>query len=601
MKKNKTKRRFWSTIWRYSEGKHHNLILAMCLSVMVGVCLAMKPILVKLIIDDGITNTALADIDRFKAAAFYCILYIAFQMVQMATWGVAYRNLLIGIEGFLFNMRSMFFEHVQSLCMRFHDKNSSGELFNYIFGTPMSNLKGFLSQFAMHVPYQFVSMVISVAAMMSYDWILTLVMVVSLSVATILNTYSRKKIRRLSGELLSSESEASKYIGDILHGNSAVKMYAIEDEINTTFEEQLKDLRLKGIKVSFTQWLESAKPELTQHIGIMLVYLIGAFSCIYRDLTIGELSAFVASMTTIMNGINTLFTINLARSSAEASLDRIEIVMNENTTTPESVALRNIDIEKQSAKRNNMPCIEFRDVTFGYDDRKIFDKFNCKFDYNKSFGIVGSSGGGKSTIMKLIMRLYEVDEGDILMHNSSIKSYSLRDLRKTIGIVPQDPFIFRMSIINNIRIAAPDAPMLDIMRAMEIARVHEFVNDLKMGWNTIVGDGGYGLSGGQKQRIAIARAILGNPDILIFDEATSALDNVSERHIQNAINELMQTHTVFIIAHRLTTVRNVDEILVFDKGEVVQRGDYETLSEQDGMFKDMLNSTEEEEKKTVLF
>ena len=227
-------------------------------------------------------------------------------------------------------------------------------------------------------------------------------------------------------------------------------------------------------------------------------------------------------------------------------------------------------------------------------DRKIFENFNCKLYYNKSFGIVGSSGSGKSTITKLLMRLYEVESGEIFVHGCNIKKYSLRDLRKSIGIVPQEPFIFRMSIIDNIRIAAPDAPMLEIIKAMEVARVHEFVNELPKGWNTVVGDGGFGLSGGQKQRIAIARAILGKPDILIFDEATSALDNVSERHIQNAIDELMQTHTVIIVAHRLTTIKNVDEILVFEKGNVIQRGNYEELSNQEGMFRDMLMSSEDE-------
>lgn len=594
MKKTKHKRKFWSTIWEYAAESRKKLIIAMIFSLFVGTCLAIKPILIKYIIDDGISNTAISDIERFRTAAFYCFAYIAVQILQMLSWGVAYKNMLVGIEGFLFKMRSLFFEHVQTLCMRFHDKNSAGELFNYIFGTPMANLKNFLNQFSMNVPFQTISMVISVCAMLTYDWLLTIVMVVSLTIAMLLNFHSKKKIRRLSTSLLKSESEASKYVDDIIHGNSAVKMYAIEDEINSTFENRLEDLKKKGIKLSFTQWLESTKPEFIQHTGIMLVYLVGAFSCIYRGLTIGELTAFVSSMTTIMNALNTLFSINLARSSAEASLDRLNSVMNENTTTPEAASIHNPDIEKASAMRKNEPCIEFKNVAFGYDERKIFTDFSCKFDYNKSFGIVGSSGSGKSTITKLLMRLYEADEGEILVHGCNIKKYSLHDLRKMIGIVPQDPFIFQMSIIDNIRIAASDAPMQEIMKAMEIARVHEFVNDLPMGWNTMVGDGGFGLSGGQKQRIAIARAILGKPDILVFDEATSALDNVSERHIQNAIEELMKTHTVLMVAHRLTTIKNVDEILVFEKGKVIQRGNYDKLSKEEGIFKNMLNTGDAE-------
>ena len=214
-------------------------------------------------------------------------------------------------------------------------------------------------------------------------------------------------------------------------------------------------------------------------------------------------------------------------------------------------------------------------------------------EYNHSFGLVGSSGSGKSTITKLIMRLYDINSGEILMHGRNIKDYSLHDLRKNIGIVPQDPFIFQASIMENIRMACPEAPMPEVIQAMETARVHEFVNDLPKGWNTVVGDNGFNLSGGQKQRIAIARAILGKPDILIFDEATSALDNVSEKYIQHAMEDLMKTHTVIMIAHRLTTVKNVDKIFVFDKGEIVQTGTYDELSTTDGLFKDLLTVSQQ--------
>ena len=147
--------------------------------------------------------------------------------------------------------------------------------------------------------------------------------------------------------------------------------------------------------------------------------------------------------------------------------------------------------------------------------------------------------------------------------------------------------------MENIRMACPEAPMREVIAAMETARVHEFVNDLQKGWNTVVGDNGFSLSGGQKQRIAIARAILGKPDILIFDEATSALDNVSEKHIQHAMEDLMKTHTVIMIAHRLTTVRNVDKIFVFDKGQIVQTGNFEQLSQQEGLFKELLTISEQ--------
>lgn len=590
-KKNK-KNNFWKTIWGFVGDYKKNVIVAAIFAIFSGAAVASQNIIVKYIIDEGITNTALSNIGRLQMTALFCLCYVGAALVRILTWAVGYKNGLKGLEGFLFKIRSEFFDHIQTLCMKFYDKSSSGELFNYIMGSPMANLKVFLQNFILTIPNQSVAFVISIGALFSYDWLLTVVMMIFMVISIMLNMHSRKKIRHLSGELLKSESEASKYINDMLHGSNAIKMYAIEDKIHNDFEGRIRDLRNKGIKLTFTQWIESAKPEFTQHSGVAAIYLVGAFSCIYRGMSIGELTAFISSMTIITSALTSWFNINLQRSNAEASLERIKSILDAETTTPETSVYHSLDIEKRRAQNKNLPCIEFKDVTFGYDNRKIFEKFNCKMEYGKSFGLVGSSGSGKSTITKLIMRLYEVEDGEIDMHGCNIKKYSLHDLRKSIGIVPQEPFIFQMSILDNIRIACPDAPMQEIMEAMETARVHEFVNDLPNGWHTVVGDGGFGLSGGQKQRIAIARAILGKPDILIFDEATSALDNVSERHIQNAIDELMQSHTVIIVAHRLTTIKKVDKIFVFDKGKIVQDGSFDELAVQDGMFKNMLGSAE---------
>ena len=186
------------------------------------------------------------------------------------------------------------------------------------------------------------------------------------------------------------------------------------------------------------------------------------------------------------------------------------------------------------------------------------------------------------------MRLYDADSGVVRLHGRDIKEFNTHDMRKCFGVVPQNPFMFQCSIMENVRIARPDATNSEVIKAMEMAHVHEFVNDLPQGWNTIIGDGGLSLSGGQKQRVAIARAILGNPDILIFDEATSALDNISEALIQKSMEELMKTHTVIIVAHRLTTIRNVDRILVFKDGNIAEEGKFDELVERNGAFKELL-------------
>lgn len=571
------------------EGYRKNLLIAVVFSILNGICVAVQPLVLKNVIDEGIQNTMLGPDQKIKAVTIFCGIYVLVCAGRILSWAVGYKNALFGMEGFLFNIRSKFFNHIQHLCMRFYENTSSGELFNYIMGTPMSNLKNFLQQFALNVPIQTVSAAISLSVMVSYDWILTAVLLVTILVSILLNHYSRGKVRAMASDLLKTESEASKYIDDVLHGDRAVKMYAIEDNIYENFEDMLEALKKRGVQLSFKQWTENAKPEFTQNVGTAVIYLIGAVSCVYRGMTIGELSAFIGSMGIIFNAMNTWFNINLVKSNAEAGLERIEAVMKERSSTPEKTeGIRSLKREKERSRSQGSLCVEFADVTFGYDERKIFEHFNCQMKYDHSYGLVGASGSGKSTVTKLLMRLYDAEEGCVKLHGRDVKDYSIQELRKSIGIVPQDPFMFQMSIYENIRIAYPEATTKEIMDAMEIAHVHEFVNELPNGWNTVIGDGGFGISGGQKQRIAIARAVLGKPDILIFDEATSALDNVSEKHIQSAMEDLMKDHMVIIIAHRLTTIRNVDQVMVFDKGKIIQQGSYEELSTQEGMFKKML-------------
>ncbi|MBQ3226818.1 MAG: ATP-binding cassette domain-containing protein, partial [Clostridia bacterium] len=296
----------------------------------------------------------------------------------------------------------------------------------------------------------------------------------------------------------------------------------------------------------------------------------------------------------IMNTMTTFLNMELTRQSAVSGLEKIMNVINRESTTPDVAEnkKRDVSVEKEATLRKNGPCIEFENVDFSYEEGSyLYKNLSCQINYKESIGLVGSSGSGKSTFTKLVMRLYDVQNGTIKVHGRNIKDFKSHDLRMTFGVVPQNPFIFHGTIMDNIRIARPDCENIDIIRAMEIAHVHEFVNDLPKGWHTVIGDGGMHLSGGQKQRIAIARAVLGNPDILIFDEATSALDNVSERHIQEAMETLMKTHTVLIVAHRLTTIKNVDRIMVFDKGEIVEEGSYDELAQKEGgIFYDLLNN-----------
>ena len=589
MKTDKKKLNFWKTMSQFIGGYKKNVFVSVIFSLLAGIAVAVQPLIIKYIVDDGIT----ADIEvqmKLKIVLTFCGIYVLISIFRVTIWGVAINSMYKLMEGTLFNLRNKFFASVQELSMSFYDKTASGELFNCIMGSPMNNIKTFLSQVALSVPCQLVSFFISAIALLSYDWILTLVLFLIASVMVTINMRSRKKIKAKAKEYISIETQASKYINDMIHGLEATKIYSVENNILNKFKRYTNSMKEKGVDVHFSIWLEQIKPEFVQYLGTAIIYAVGAVLCIYRGLTIGVLTAFLGSMGIILSTVSSVLTIFLNQNSAIAGLEKIMEVINAKSATPEvsDNRERNIDIERESAKNKEKPCIEFENVSFGYDDKKIYDGFNCQIKYNESVGLVGGSGSGKSTFTKLAMRLYDVDKGAVKLHGRDIKEFNIHDMRKCFGVVPQNPFMFQCSILENVRIARPDATNSEVIQAMEMANVHEFVNDLPQGWNTIIGDGGLSLSGGQKQRIAIARAILGNPDILIFDEATSALDNISEQLIQKSMEELMKTHTVLIVAHRLTTIRNVDRILVFKDGDVVEEGKFDELVDKNGAFKELL-------------
>ncbi|WP_249313554.1 MULTISPECIES: ABC transporter ATP-binding protein [Congzhengia] len=584
MKQNNDKKGFWIHMWPYIREHKGKLIFCVICALIVGVCVAVQPLVIKYIVDSGISNDALMPNDKIRFVGMLCLLYIAIATTRVFIWRMGFTKMFRALEGSLFNLRSKFFAHVQQMGMKFYESTSAGELFNCIMGTPMVNIKTYMSQIFMGVPYQVVSLAISLTALLYYDWVLTVILLATAMVMALFNKFARRKMRRVSTDYIRSEAEASKYLSDTLNGMDAVKLYSIEDNTFKNFQNILGQMYEKGVVASTSQQKESLKPELIQYIGTAVVYFVGAISCVYRGVSVGVLYAFLSSMTSILGILITWLNIGLQKSSAESGLNKIMAILNTSSATPEKeeTRQRSVEVERDSAMKKQKPCIAFENIDFAYENRKIFENFSCSIRYGESVALVGSSGSGKSTFSKLAMRLYDVQNGAVLVHGKDVRDYSLHDLRVSFGIVPQSTFIFYGSIWDNIKIARPDASNKDIVNAMEIAHVHEFVNELENGWNTVVGDGGLDLSGGQKQRIAIARAVLGNPDILIFDEATSALDNISEHAIQDAMETLMKTHTVIIIAHRLSTIRNVDRILVFESGKVVEEGSYDALSQKEG-------------------
>lgn len=579
-------------MWGYLQKHKMSIFWGMVCSALAGVCVALQPLVIKHIVDKGIANDALVNSEKLRLVLALCGIYLAMGIFRLTIFRKGYRLLLRSIEEALRELKSRMFDHVEHMGLRFHAEVSTGELHNCLNGTPVTNIRTYLHNLFLNVPYQVIGMVISLVALFSYDWVMTLVLLLTAFLMALLNYFARKKIRKISAEQIQVEKRANHFLVDALGGMEAVKMYGVEDSFQSKFDHTLKNVHETVVKVTLANHKEAIKLELAQYIGIAVLYIVGAVSCIYRGSTTGTLYAFLSSMTTILGTLTAWLTLGLTKTSAQSGMDAILRITQKEIDVPDIPVQFSKDLEKsyEIMQRKQFNCVEFSDVEFAYGNVKIFDHFNCRLRPGESVALVGESGSGKSTFTKLLLRLYDVQDGSVRVFGNDVKDYPVRTLRSAFGVVPQKTTIFYGTIWDNIKLACPTATDEEILHAIDIAQMNEFKDSLESGWDTMVGDGARELSGGQKQRIGIARAVLGDPKILIFDEATSALDNVSERAVQTAMESLMKTHTVIVVAHRLSTIQNVDRILVFHQGEIVEEGTYTELAQKEGgYFRKMLN------------
>jgi subfamily B ATP-binding cassette protein MsbA len=300
-----------------------------------------------------------------------------------------------------------------------------------------------------------------------------------------------------------------------------------------------------------------------------------------------EASAFLGYLGIFYNIINPAKALSTSFSNMRkgaAAINRIEEVLKTPVTVDDNVNGKQL----KSFEEN----IEFRHVRFAYEDAVILDDINLVVGKGKTIALVGSSGAGKSTLADLVPRFHDVTGGEVLIDGMNIKDFALHSVRNQISIVTQEPILFNDTISNNIKLGKPEATEEEIINAAKVANAHQFIINKENGYNTNIGDRGSKLSGGERQRLTIARAVLKNPPVLILDEATSSLDTESERLVQDAINNMMQNRTSIVIAHRLSTIRHADEIIVLQKGKIVERGNHEELLAQNGFYRKLVELQE---------
>ncbi|ANH82279.1 antibiotic ABC transporter ATP-binding protein [Niabella ginsenosidivorans] len=383
-------------------------------------------------------------------------------------------------------------------------------------------------------------------------------------------------IGRISRSLKRQSNEASERVGETLgildetlSGIRIVKAFCAEKILESRFIRMNSTLLGINKKMSARRDLASPLTELLGVIVLCVIIYFGANLILNGNrLQAGDLISYIAIFALMINPAKTLSTSYFNVQAGSAAIERLEELLNTPVTVQDNG-------RKQLEEFKD--CIEFRNVCFSYNETPILKNISFSIPKGKTVALVGSSGAGKSTLADLVPRFHDTTSGEILFDGVNIKEYSIQSVREHIGIVTQEPILFNDTIANNITLAEPDASQEAIENAAKVANAYRFIENKPEKFETNIGDRGIKLSGGERQRLTIARAVLKNPPILILDEATSSLDTESERLVQDAINKMMQNRTSLVIAHRLSTVRHADEIIVLNRGEIAERGSHEKL------------------------
>jgi len=513
---------------------------------------------------------------------FETIIYVAlvvFASVLIKVCFVYLREYMMNsaAQKVLLYLRNEIFTKILRLPMNFFDRERTGNLMSRITND-VNNVEIALNS-GILTTQNFIYSVIFTIALFATSWKLTLLTIILFPILGAVLKYFGDRIRNVSKKLSINIADISSFLQENISSIKVIKSFGREDFREKQFYEKTRtnySFSMKNVRA-----VALLKPinEVLSNLSMIIVIFFCAHEFVTGHMKIDTITTFIILVTMLYKPLKELGNQTTIFQKALASAMRIfEILDLENEDNPE----KPIKIELNNIKGT----IEFRNVNFKYDTSTdyILKDINFKVEQGRTVALVGASGSGKTTIVNLIPRFYVVKEGEILIDGINVNNFDKNDLRRLVGLVPQETVLFAETIKENIRLGKLDATDEEIFEAAKFANAYDFIMDLPDKFDTYVGERGMQLSGGQRQRIAIARAILSNPKILLLDEATSALDNESELIVQDALDRLMKTRTSLVVAHRLSTIQNADLIIVLDKGEIVETGKHEELLKKEGFY-----------------
>lgn len=548
----------------------------MICAFFAALCDLVYPMITRNLINDYIPNKALRLI-----IIWVIILVVIYIIKYFLNYFIQYYGHVVGVR-MQADMRRDVFSHLQDLPFNYFDENKTGQIMSRIINDLMD-----ISELAHHGPEDlFLSVIMLVGAFIVLGTISLPLTIIIFAFIPFLVFFAAKKRVKMSDAFTKTRVEVAEVNANLENSISGIRVS--KAFVNTKYELN----KFQKGNFSFQKAREKAYKTMAEFFSgtsfildilNVVVFLAGGLFFYFGKINMGDFAAFILFVSMFLNPIKRLINFVEQYQSGITGFKRFLEIMDQ-------------EKEKDSDNAKNITdvkgVIDFKDVTFSYDDKKlILSGLNLHIDSGKTVALVGPSGGGKTTLCHLIPRFYDIDKGDIYLDGKNIQEITLKSLRKNIGIVQQDVFLFTGTIYDNILYGNVNATYEEVVDAAKKANIHDYIESLEDGYETYIGERGIKLSGGQKQRISIARVFLKNPPILILDEATSALDNATEIQIQQSLETLCKGRTTLIVAHRLSTIKNADEILVLTDDGIAERGSHETLLKENGIYANLYNMT----------
>lgn len=521
----------------------------------------------------GINFTKIGKILLFLLALYICSAI--FSYIQ----GIIMTNIS---QKLAYRLRKEVSKKINKLPMKFYDNKTHGEILSVITND-IDTLSQNLNIEATQVISSVATIIGILIMMLSIDWIMTLVALLTLPLSIVIIAFIMKKSQGYFKSQQDYLADVNGEVEEMFSNQSVIRVFNAENKMISKFEYDNNKLADVAWKSNFVSGLMHPIMNFVGNLGYVVIAILGSYFAIIGRITVGNIQSFIQYTKNFTNPIAQIAQISNMLQSMVAASERVFEFLDEEEEKEKN---------KEFIPTNKIEgSVEFKNVKFGYNqDKIIINDFSAKVKPGQKIAIVGPTGAGKTTIVKLLMRFYDLNSGKILVDGHNINDYRKEDIRGLFGMVLQDTWLFNGTIMENIRYGRLEATDDEVIEACKMAHVHHFIQTLPDGYNMMLNEETTNISGGQKQLLTIARAILADPKILILDEATSSVDTRTEILIQKAMDKLMEGRTSFIIAHRLSTIKNADLILVMDSGDIVEQGTHEELLKKNGFYAKLYNS-----------